>query len=317
MAMSDKRKAEFSKLMSALTFGLEVEQVGLGRYDRETSLCLNEINSQFVGQERWKYVGDSSIEGHGCEFVSGIMNYSSMEQVQESVRMIRRNGGRSHASCGIHVHVDGSRFFRNPKALVRLIKIVDRYEVHMYHALQADSLTPGQDRSVEWRSPGRKGWSRPLSQDFIDRIEGLGKEPTIDQIKTEWYRNDGLGSNVRYDESRYRLLNLHALWTKGTIEFRCFNSTVHAGKIKAYIQLCMLICTQALLSSRATRGQRDFNEETAHYQVRTWLIRFGGNGDEFKTMRHHLCSHLKGDASFHCKKRPSRAKDAEQVSEQG
>ena len=31
------------------------------------------------------------------------------------------------------------------------------------------------------------------------------------------------------------------MFSKGTIEFRLFNSTLHAGEIKSYIQLCMKI----------------------------------------------------------------------------
>ena len=33
---------------------------------------------------------------------------------------------------------------------------------------------------------------------------------------------------------------------KGTIEFRLFNSTLHAGEVKSAIQLCLAISHQAL-----------------------------------------------------------------------
>ena len=296
--MKAEKRAELQALLNQLTYGIEIEQVGLGRYSSETHQVLNQINAQFQGREQWKVVSDGSIRGHGSEFVSGIMSHSSIEKTQEAVRMIRRGGGREDNSCGIHVHVDGSRFLRNPKALVRLVKIVNRYEDLMFHALKADALTEGQDRSVERRPCGGIGWSRPVCQDFLNRVSAL-KNPTIDQIKTEWYRSEGGSPYSRYDRSRYRLLNLHALFTKGTIEFRCFNSTLHAGKIKAYIQLSMMICAQALLLSSAQKGKRVFNLEKGYFQVRTWLIKLGAVGNEYKTMRHHLCNHLQGSPSFY------------------
>ena len=296
--MKVEKRIELKRLMSEMTLGLEVEQVGLTRWADRTAFTLTQINQQFTGRERWEVKTDGSINEPGCEFVSGIMNYSSMDKIQESVRMIRRAGGRTHISCGIHVHVDGARFLRDPKALIRLIKIVDRYEKHMYHALRADDLTEGQDRTVLRLPDGGIGWSRPVCQDFLERVSAL-KNPTIDQIRNEWYKLDGGGPWQRYNRSRYRLLNLHALWTKGTIEFRCFNSTLHAGKIKAYMQLSSMICAQALINKKATKGKRNFEPSKAHYEVRTWLLKLGAIGEEFKTMRGHLTGHLEGNASWH------------------
>ena len=109
--MKPEKREKLQALLSQLTFGLEVEQAGIFLNNRT---CLNEINSQFTGREKWKQVNDGSISHVGSEFVSGIMNWQSLEKVQESVRTLRRNGPRSHSSCGIQVHIDGSRFLNNP-----------------------------------------------------------------------------------------------------------------------------------------------------------------------------------------------------------
>ena len=248
---------------------------------------------------------DGSITVVGSEFVSGIMGTEDMENVQEAVRIIRRRGGRPHESCGIHIHIEGKGFLENPKALVRLIKIVQRYELHMYHALKADSLTEGQDRTRMRRRDGSIGWSRPIESALLDRIEANtkargAKEVSIEDIREAWYSGpDGDRRHRKYCRTRYRLLNLHALFYQGTIEFRCFNPTVHAGRIKAFIQLCQLIACQALLSKRAVRGKRSFEPSKAHYEVRTWLLKLGAIGDKYKTMRLHLTKHLEGNASWH------------------
>lgn len=306
--MTPARQQKLKELLSeeSYTIGVEIEQRGISR---SSGQCLTEINNLITAhacnphtRKRFKQVTDGSIDGwDGCEFVSGIMHgQRDMAVIQESVRLIRKHGGRPHISCGIHVHVDGSRFLANPKALIRLVKLVDRYETHMYHALQADALTSGQDRSVHFRPCGRKGWSRPVEATLIDRLDALGKNPTIDQVRDAWYSGPEGGSwRRKYDDTRYRLLNLHSLFYQGTIEFRCFNATVHAGRIKAYIQLAMLITAQALLTSRVVRGKRSFDPTKAHYEVRTWLLKLGAIGDEYKTMRLLLTRHLEGNASWH------------------
>jgi len=285
---TDKRveyKTKMTALMSELTFGIEIEQVGIGRYS--DSNCLRAINEMFVGRERWKQVSDSSIRGgNGSEFVSGIMKWSSLSNVQEAIRLIKSHGGRTHDSCGVHVHIDGSRFLRDPKALVRLCKLVHKYEDHIYHSVKSDN-----------RNSQHNGWSKSMCPRFLERLEAL-KNPTIDDIRLAWYQNDW-GHRERYNNTRYRLLNLHALFSKGTIEFRCFNSTLHAGKAKSYIQLCGLIVCEALLKTRASSKKRPFNQEKGKYEVRTFLLRLGAIGEEFSTLRFHAQKGLKGSSAKH------------------
>lgn len=98
--------------------------------------------------------------------------------------------------------------------------------------------------------------------------------------------------SLKNDDSRYHCLNLHSVFQKGTVEFRLFNGTVHAGKIKAYIQLCLAIGAQALNQSCASR--RKTVTENEKYTFRTWLLRLGLIRDEFKTARGHLLEHLDG-----------------------
>ena len=80
------------------------------------------------------------------------------------------------------------------------------------------------------------------------------------------------------------------------IEFRMFNSTLHAGEVKSYIQLCLAISHQALIQQRAmhTRTQ----SENEKYTFRTWLLRLGLIGDEFKTARQHLLKNLEGNIAW-------------------
>ena len=88
-----------------------------------------------------------------------------------------------------------------------------------------------------------------------------------------------------------------------TIEFRAFNSgdtvskgTIHAGKIKAYIQFCMAITAQAYNQKYASPTKTV--SENEKYTFRVWLLRLGMIGDEFKTARTHLLGHLEGNIAW-------------------
>ena len=82
------------------------------------------------------------------------------------------------------------------------------------------------------------------------------------------------------------------MFQKGTVEFRLFNGTLHAGKIKAYIQFSLAISAQALNQACASRRKTHTTNEK--YTFRTWLLRLGMIGDEFATARQPLLAELPG-----------------------
>ena len=97
-------------------------------------------------------------------------------------------------------------------------------------------------------------------------------------------------------ESAIHALNLHSVFQKGTVEFRMFNSTLHAGKVKTYIQFSLAIANQALTQRNARAAPtRTTNDR---YTFRTWLLRLGMIGPEFETARFHLLSHLEGNIAW-------------------
>lgn len=97
-------------------------------------------------------------------------------------------------------------------------------------------------------------------------------------------------------ESRYTILNLHALFTKGTIEFRIFNASLHAGEVKAAIQFSAALVAFAKKSQRAV--YRKVETDNEKFAMRTFLTRLGLNGDEFKSARLHLTKNLEGNAAW-------------------
>lgn len=127
------------------------------------------------------------------------------------------------------------------------------------------------------------------------------KPKTLKEVSDIWYGGDD-GSDYHYHESRYHCLNLHSVFQKGTIEFRLFNSTTHAGKIKTYIQFCLAISAQALNQKSAGRIKTTSTNEK--YTFRTWLLRLGMIGNEFKTARRFLLENLEGGIAW---KEPEQA----------
>ena len=101
------------------------------------------------------------------------------------------------------------------------------------------------------------------------------------------------------------MLNYHATFTKGTIEYRLFEfeapadgkqNGLHAGRLKAYIQFCLALSQMAKEVKFASAKPQQ--HENPKYAMRTWLLRMGFIGEEFKTAREVLTKRLSGDAAF-------------------
>ena len=141
---------------------------------------------------------------------------------------------------------------------------------------------------------------------FIEQLNQ--KKPTnMAQFADIWYTTNGAnyGRNQHYNDSRYHMLNYHATFTKGTIEFRLFQfdkpadgrkNGLHAGQLKSYIQLCLALSQLAKQVKTASANPQQ--TENPKYAMRTWLLRLGFIGDEFKTARELYTKRLDGDTAF-------------------
>ena len=228
--------------MKEQTFGVEVEMVCSRKLAAQTVAAYFGTEAEYTGGaykawrvpdtegRRWTLERDASIaapDDDRCEFVTPICTWKDIETVQNLIRKLRENGARAHSSCGIHVHIGAGE--HTPKTLRNLVNIVNAHE---------DLLTQSLQISPERRTQ----WCKEVDQSFLERLNRQ-KPRTSEALARLWYNDTDwrFHTQYHYDGSRYHLLNLHAYWTKGTVEFRAFNATMHAGEIKAYIQLCMAI----------------------------------------------------------------------------
>lgn len=290
--------------MKNQTFGIEIETTGIGRERtakaiaahfgttaRHIGLHLDDWKVPMPDGRHWTVERDGSVTAPSAEVVSPVCRYEDIEMVQAVVRAIRAAGAKADRSCGIHIHIGLGE--HTPQSLRRLVNIVNAKEDLLTMAL---GITPER----------RERWCRPVEQRFLTELN-RHKPATMDEFARIWYRQSG-GTNSdwracarqHYDYSRYHLLNLHAPFSTErpahTIEFRAFNATLHAGEIKAYIQLCLAISAQAL-STKAASSTR-LVTDNPKYTFRCWLLRLGFIGDEFSTAREHLLKKLPGNAAW-------------------
>ena len=83
----------------------------------------------------------------------------------------------------------------------------------------------------------------------------------------------------------------------GTVEWRLFNSTLHAGEAKANIILAMAISAQAI-NQKYTQFRKTPIGDNPAFTFRTFLLRLGLIGPEYKNVREHLLSKLPGDRAW-------------------
>ena len=244
----------------------------------------------------WKFQKDVSIHGDDdekCELVTPILTYADMELLQELIRKLRKAGAKSDASrgCGVHIHIGAKG--HTPQTLRNLVNIMASHESLMTAALNLDSY-----RVLRY--------CRMVDPRFLKEVNRK-KPSTMADLADVWYTSHdaSYGRSQHYNDSRYHMLNLHATFTKGTVEFRLFQfdapadgkqNGLHAGQLKSYIQLCLALSQMA--KEVRTASPKPQQNENPKYAMRTWLLRLGFIGDEFKTAREVLTRRLDGDASF-------------------
>ena len=307
-----ERTARQVEEMKKQTIGVEVEMnniersraakvaatyFGTGRYENTASRNGYYSWSAWDSQGReWKFQRDVSIAGpdsEKCEMVTPILTYEDMDTLQELIRQLRHAGAKSDATrgCGVHIHIGAKG--HTPQTLRNLANIMASHE-----NLLADALDLDRGRMSHY--------CRTVDPRFLDQLNRK-KPRTMAQLADVWYGSQGenYGRSQHYNGSRYHMLNLHATFTKGTIEFRLFQfdapadgkqNGLHAGKLKSYIQLCLAMSQMAKdLRSASPKEQQKENKKFA---MRTWLMRMGFIGDEFATARETLTQNLTGDNAF-------------------
>lgn len=297
--------------MKTQRFGIEIEMTGITR-NKAAEVVAEYLGTscEYIGTyykvwgakdskgRTWRFMYDGSIEtmckeygqlrrtsseSYSCEMVSPILTYDDIPLLQEIIRKLRHNGAVSSSSygCGIHIHVDAAP--HTPLTLRNLVNLMASKEDLIYKSLEI--------------AEERTHWCQKVNLNML-KVINEKKPQSIAELADLWYGSQPCtrDRSAHYNETRYHGLNLHSTFTKGTVEFRLFNGTTHAGEIRAYITFCLAISHQALVQKRANPRRTETDNEK--YTFRCWLLRLGLIGDEFKNCREHLMKHLLGDAAW-------------------
>lgn len=285
-------------MMNNQYFGVEIEMTGINRMEAAQIVknvlgCEGEVvveasydaHCVFDNEGRkWKLERDASIVSVGgfenkVELVTPVLSYNDIKTVQTIVRALRAAGAVTNSSCGIHIHVDGAP--HNAKSLANMVKFFRESQGLIYEGLKV-------------RKSRQKEWCCKILPYIVDAIDAAG-DMTMSQFEKIWYSsaNDGRGyqyhggvDHSHYNITRYHALNLHAMFTKGTVEFRLFNSCLYANRIKAYIQFCLAVSEWALkfdgdikATQAAYKAERNTEERKSTFENVLKMV--GIDGDEF------------------------------------
>ena len=289
-------------------FGIEVELTGISRKKAaETAAAYLGGEIASIGDyydtfevtapdgRVWKFMYDGSLKrqrkenrrivpadrSYSVEMVSPILTYyEDIGTVQALARQLRKAGGFTNKSCGIHIHLDGAD--HTPRSIRNFINLVASRNDLFYKALQIP--------------PERMEYCKKMDAYLVERMNAK-KPKTFQQSEQIWYQGYHGSRNAHYHQSRYHFLNLHSFFHGcHTVELRGFNGTLHAGKIRSYIVFALAINHQALTQKSAS--YRKVQSENEKFAMRVYLNRIGFIGDEFKNCREHLYQHLDGNAAW-------------------
>ena len=315
--------------MKNQTIGVEIEMTRITRsraaeiaaklFESYIDPCGQDLNVEFVGDSyhtwrtwdsqgrEWKFSYDSSIMGREeekCELITPILDYTDIALLLELVKRLRQAGAVSDAEhgCGIHVHIGAAD--HTPYSLRNLVNIMAAHEELLVDAIGID------------RSGNRYGYyCKPVSPALLGAINAL-KPQVMEDLANIWYAayDEDIPRSRHYHPSRYHMLNLHAVFTKGTIEFRMFqfddpqlsfrsdgstcftDGGICEKQLKAYIQLCLAM--NQLAKDLKYASPKPPQTENPKYAMRTWLLRMGLIGSEFADARKFLTQRLSGNSAF-------------------
>jgi len=237
-----------------VTFGVEIEtsiplslNLSVGHYHHGTPVPSA---PQFNGAS-WKAESDCSIIAAPgctpCEFVSPILKgEAGVLHLIEFVNWLGAIGAKVNSSCGLHVHIGVASFANDPAAVAKFVRILSRVTSRNATALYAQTGTPRREQ-------GR--FCAPM-------------DATARREITRACRAKRAGA---VQDSRYRLLNLTTVGSRGTVEFRCFAGTTNATKVLLHLFSVFALCN--ITAKRKSITNWDPNETLTGEQAMTRFLK--------------------------------------------
>lgn len=245
----------------------------------------------------------SADDTYRVEIVTPVMHGAKdIEVFQEVVRQLRKEAGFFPCStAGCHIHIEIKNL--PPTAIINIFNELYSKQKLLLKALKLDIHS------------ARYSYCQMIPLELVEELHKLRRRKrnnvTFSDIADVYYPIMGDGDcdrHVRYPRARYYICNatrglvINSLYYLGTIEFRMFNAENHAGKLKSYIQFCLLLCQYCSQISKSSYKEMIVDDdESTKYKFRCFLLKLNCIGDEFKTMRHFLLEQFGNqDSAWRC-----------------
>lgn len=239
------RAKPLDRMKLTRVIGTELETAGAARYSKE----LREARAKW----QFNVVGDGSIDPGGVELVTQPAGGTQWrEMIADIGKGLQTSGAFTSPKCGQHVHVDASDL--NVWDMRRLIKLYASIEQALFDALpyeriQSRYCVPCGSTYLNWlQDMGAK----PQKLHFAFKQYSVKPQDYLRHRKAKDYKIvraslldakkalDGQAER-KYHESRYKALNLHSYWHRGTIEFRHAHGTCNPEQITNWGLICASI----------------------------------------------------------------------------
>lgn len=279
--------------MKEQKFALEIRITGITR-KKVAQILSGQFNTNFLYEggggfiysfndnlnRKWRIVKDDSIkeqtvnspanQNYRVKIITPILNYNDIRTIEQAVSNLKSNGVIINDSCKTDIYVDSTPY--KTTNLTNIHKLMFSKEDILCKALNIEVLDENK-LSVQ------------VDNEKIKNIM-FYKPSSESELNQKWYTS--------YDEYLNKTLNLETIRNKGMIGFGMFKSDF--DKLQTYIQLCLAVSNQALKQKNARAIKTQSTNEK--YTFRTWLLRLGFIGEEYKVTRQELLKNLDGNIAW-------------------
>ncbi len=136
-------------LKDKVTFGIELEEEGVGPNQVEWFLYLNHIKN-------WEADTDNSLKKPSCEIKSPILHdqEADWKQLKKICMFLKRKGAISHRNAGGHLHIGTQILGLNWNYWENFLKLYTCYEPVLFRFGYGDKLTP-REKLTHYANPRR------------------------------------------------------------------------------------------------------------------------------------------------------------------
>lgn len=217
---------------------------------------------------KWGWTYDGSIKGYpteykATEFLSPIMwGNKALEDLAEFLGQLKpKVMANTNLTCGLHVHVQSSDL--SPQQVANVLMLWEVLEDWAFDAMPAHRRTIKHSRPIKGLFNRQRLLEVGSPEDLAKVVYNLPELPYryLDSIK-----------NNKYNEVRYRSLNAHSHFFKGTLEFRMHSGTLNWRKIRHWMEVCTKVVDIGKTKSNWTLNEflAQLDKATVeHYQERT------------------------------------------------